>query len=122
MTEYLEEREVPIDPQIATALFYGIASETQNLGRETKSTDIMASQFLYPYIPMSISGCSARLQYPPLPRDYFRLIGHALQNAAVYEDVVITLLEEVFYPDAVAEVADFLLRLDVARWSACLAP
>ena len=118
-TEYLQEGEVPIDPQIATALFYGISSETQNLGRETQSADIVASQFLYPYVNKRLLG---EIQYPPLPRDYFRLIGQALQNTVVYEDIAVTLLGEVFYPDAVAEVADFLLRLDVAHWSACLAP
>ena len=50
VTEYLEAAEVPLEPRIATALFYGIASETQHLGRETYATDILASQYLYPYV------------------------------------------------------------------------
>lgn len=118
VTEYLEEAEMPIDPLIATALFYGISSETQYLGRETKPADIMACQFLYPYVNKRLLG---EIQSPPLPRDYFVLIGRAIHNAVLYGDTVVTILEEVPYPDAVAEVADFLLRLDSARWAACLA-
>jgi hypothetical protein len=34
MTEYLREAKVPIESKLATALFYGIAAETQDLGRE----------------------------------------------------------------------------------------
>jgi hypothetical protein len=79
----------------------------------------MACQFLYPYVNKRLLG---EIQYPPLPRDYFRLIGQATHNAVLYGDTVVTILEEVLYPDAVAEVADFLLRLDIAHWSACLAP
>ncbi len=33
VTEYLQEAEVPVDPIVATALFYGKSSETQHLGR-----------------------------------------------------------------------------------------
>ena len=119
VTEYLQEAEVPIDPRVATALFYGISSETQHLGRETKPTDIIASQFLYPYVNKRLLG---EIEHPPLPRDYFRLIGQAVHNAVLYGDAVVTALAVVPYPDAVAEVADFLLRLEITKWSMCLAP
>ncbi len=119
ITEYLQQAEVPIDPRIATALFYGISSETQHLGRETKPADIVACQFLYPYVNKRLLG---EIEHPPLSRDYFRLLGQALHSAVLCGDVVLTVLDPVPYPDAVAEVADFLLRLDTAQWSVCLAP
>jgi nanoRNase/pAp phosphatase (c-di-AMP/oligoRNAs hydrolase) len=119
LTEYLEEAEVPIDPRVATALFYGVSSETQHLGRETKPADIMACQFLYPYVNKRLLG---EIEHPPLSREYFRLIGQAVHNTVLYGDAVVTLLDSVPYPDAVAEVADFLLRLEISQWSVCLAP
>ena len=119
LTEYLQEAEVPIDPRVATALFYGISSETQHLGRDTNPTDIVASQFLYPYVNKRLL---SEIEHPPLSREYFRLVGQAVHNAVLYGDTVVTLLEAVPYPDAVAEVADFLLRLDSVKWSVCLAP
>lgn len=119
LTEYLQEAETPVDARVATALFYGISSETQHLGRETKPTDIIASQFLYPYVNKRLLG---EIEHPPLSRDYFRLVSQAVNNAVLYEDVVVTMLAAIPYPDAVAEVADFLLRLETAGWSVCLAP
>lgn len=118
VTEYLEEGEIALDSRIATALFYGISSETQYLGREATPADILACQFLYPYVDKRLLG---EIQYPSLHHDYFRLIGQAMHNTMLYEDTAITILEDVPYPDAVAEIADLLLRLDEAQWAACLA-
>ena len=118
VTEYLEEGEIPFDPRIATALFYGISSETQYLGREATSADIMACQFLYPYVDKRLLG---EIQSPSLRRGYFRLIGQAMYNTMLYDDIVVTILDDVPYPDAVAEVADLLLRLDEAQWAVCFA-
>jgi nanoRNase/pAp phosphatase (c-di-AMP/oligoRNAs hydrolase) len=119
LTEYLQEAEVPIEPRVATALFYGISSETRQLGRETKPGDIVASQFLYPYVNKRIL---SEIENPPLPRSYFSLIGRAIRSAVLYGDVLVARVESVPYPDAVAELADFFIRLDEAAWAVCLAP
>ena len=118
VTEYLAEGEVPVETRIATALFYGISSETQYLGREAAPADIIACQFLYPYVDKRLLG---EIQYPLLHRDYFHLIGQAVHNTMLYDDIAVTILEEVPYPDAVAEMADLLLRLDELQWAACFA-
>ncbi len=119
VTQYLQEAEVPLNPQVATGLFYGISSETRHLGREAKSADIVASQFLYPYVNKRLLG---EIEHPRLSRDYFRLIGHAVHSAVLYDDVMVTILETIPYSEAVAEVADFLMRFEGAVWSLCLAP
>ena len=119
MTEYLQAAEVPLNSQVATALFYGISSETQHLGREAKSADIVASQFLYPYVNKRLLG---EIENPLRTRDYFCLIGQAIHAAVMYGDVVVAILESVPYSEAVAEVADFFMRLEGAMWSLCIAP
>lgn len=119
VTEYLQQAEAPVDPRIATALFYGISSETQHLGRETMPHDIVASQFLYPYVNKRLLG---DIQTPQLTHIYFRVIAQAINSALMYGDTVVTYLDSVPYPDAVAEVADYLMRLETAMWSVCLAP
>jgi nanoRNase/pAp phosphatase (c-di-AMP/oligoRNAs hydrolase) len=119
LTSYLQEIEAPIDAALATVLFYGISAETQHLGRETIPADIQASQFLYPYIDKRLLGS---IENPPLTRDYYQLINRATEAAVLYGDVVAVVLESVPFPDAVAEVADFLLRLESASWTFCLAP
>jgi len=118
LTEYLRESKLDVEPKIATALFYGIAAETQDLGREATAADIEASHFLYPY---ANKRRLAKIENARVPREYFRVFREAIDHAALYDHkVVVSLLGDVQYPDMVAEVADFLLRLDGAEWSAAI--
>lgn len=118
LTEYLRESKLDLEPKIATALFYGIAAETQDLGREATAADIEASHFLYPY---TNKRRLAKIENARVPREYFRVFREAIDHAALYDHkVVVSLLGDVQYPDMVAEVADFLLRLDGAEWSAAI--
>jgi len=55
-----------------------------------------------------------------VPREYFRVFREAIERAALYDKVVVSMLGEVQYPDMVAEVADFLLRLDEVEWAAAI--
>ncbi len=114
LTEYLEEAHIDVESKIATALFYGINAETQDLGRESTPNDIAACQFLYPY---TNKRRLAKIENARVPREYFKVFRDAIEEAVLYDKVVISVLHEVQYPDMVAEVADFLLRLDEAEWA-----
>lgn len=118
ITEYLQELEVPIDSRLATALFFGISSETQRFARETMSADIVASQFLFPYVDKRLLGV---IETPTLTRSYFHLMVDAVRSTVVCDNVVVTILGSVPYSDAVAEVADLFVRLEDANWAVCLA-
>jgi nanoRNase/pAp phosphatase (c-di-AMP/oligoRNAs hydrolase) len=117
LTEYLRESRLEIETKIATALFYGIAAETQDLGREAKAADIHASQFLYPH---TNKRRLAKIENARVPREYFRGFRDAIEEAMIYEKVVMSSIGDVRYPDMVAEVADFLLRLDQVEWAVAM--
>ncbi|MGH7895917.1 MAG: DHH family phosphoesterase [Candidatus Binatia bacterium] len=118
LTEYLQESKLAVEPKIATALFYGINAETQDLGREATPADIEASHFLYPH---TNKRRLAKIENARVPREYFRVFREAIDRAVLYGDrAVVSLLGEVQYPDMVAEVADFLLRLDSVEWAAAI--
>jgi nanoRNase/pAp phosphatase (c-di-AMP/oligoRNAs hydrolase) len=117
LAEYLRESRLPIDAKIATALFYGIAAETQDLGREATAADVAASMFLYPY---TNKRRLAKIENARVPKEYFKGFRDAIEEAKVYDKVVISVLHDVQYPDMVAEVADFLLRLDGIEWAAAM--
>jgi nanoRNase/pAp phosphatase (c-di-AMP/oligoRNAs hydrolase) len=114
LTEYLEESHANVESKIATALFYGINAETQDLGREATPNDVAACQFLYPY---TNKRRLAKIENARVPREYFKAFRDAIEEAMLYGTVVISVLHDVQYPDMVAEVADFLLRLDEAEWA-----
>ncbi len=117
LAEYLADTRLVVETKIATALFYGITAETQDLGREATAADTDACHFLYPY---TNKRRLAKIEYARVPRDYFRVYRDAIEEAVIYDRAVIATLGSVRYPDVVAEVADFLLLLDEVVWSMVL--
>jgi nanoRNase/pAp phosphatase (c-di-AMP/oligoRNAs hydrolase) len=118
MTEYLRELGMRPSVLLATALFYGISSETRHLARDTRAADVRCSRYLYRYVDPRTLGA---IESPALERSYFSWMSRAAENALLVGDVALTLLESVPYPDAVAEVADLMIRVEGVRWAACLA-
>ena len=117
LTEYLMDTRLRVDTKIATALFYGIMAETQDLGREASDPDMAASHFLYPH---ANKRRLAKIENARVPREYFAAFRQAIESAVIYDRAVISVLGAVRYPDMVAEMADFLLRLDEVDWAAAL--
>lgn len=112
--EYVQASGIPLPENLLTALFYAIKSETQELGREAGYADREAYLSL---LPRADKQAIARIQRARVPRTYFRAFQVAIDNARVYGRTVITDLREVDTPDMVAEIADFLLRLEGADWA-----
>ena len=81
MCEYLAVADVPIDAQLATALFYGIKSDTLGLSRHTSDLDIWAYSTLRHLIQTELLN---RIEHVQLPRTYFRSISDALANTTIY--------------------------------------
>ena len=81
MCEYLAVADVPIDAQLATALFYGIKSDTLGLSRHTSDLDIWAYSTLRHLIQTELLN---RIEHVQLPRTYFRSISDALASTTIY--------------------------------------
>jgi nanoRNase/pAp phosphatase (c-di-AMP/oligoRNAs hydrolase) len=107
--EYLLAQEVPVGDRLATALFYAIKSDTQDLGREANRPDQEAYLELFPR-------ASTKLLYlitnPRQPVEYFRTMRRVLDRALLYGRCMVVEMGDVAFPELVAEMADFLLRLD----------
>ncbi len=115
--EYLKHLEINIDTQLATALLYGIRSDTQDLGRETIKADMDALYFVY---PLANKRMLSQIQRGSFDREYFQILVKAFMNARIYQNnVIITSLERVDNPGMIGEVADLLLRDDNASCTIC---
>lgn len=114
--EYLIEAGITPDTPLATALLYGIRSDTQDLGRESSRYDIEAIEFLYPFANKRMLGV---IQRGKVPRVYYQMLTDALRNARVQGPAIITNLGEIDNPDMISEVADLLLREDETTWTMC---
>src|SRR5262249_2537592 len=116
LTEALAAAGTEPPTRLATALAYGIGSETQNLAREADPRDVAAYLSL---MPKSNTRLLGRIQFPPRERSFFEIIGRAIQNAFVYKTVIGVHLGRVHHPDHVAQMADFLLTHEKMHWSIC---
>jgi nanoRNase/pAp phosphatase (c-di-AMP/oligoRNAs hydrolase) len=114
--EYLIEAGITPETPLATALLYGIRSDTQDLGREASRFDIEAIEFLYPFANKRMLSI---IQRGKVPRVYYQMLTDALRNARVQGPAIITELGEIDNPDMIAEVADMLLREDETSWTMC---
>ncbi len=114
--EYLSEAHLEPSLSLATALTYGIQSDTGDLGRKTTKADIHAFQSLY---PLANPRALARIRRQPLPVTYFRVLATGLQNATLCGSVVTTFLGNIDNPDMAGEVADLLLRNELSTWALC---
>jgi len=116
LVEYLIEAGITPETPLATALLYGIRSDTQDLGREASRFDIEGIEFLYPFANKRMLGI---IQRGKVPRVYYQMLADALKNARVQSPAVLTELGEIDNPDMIAEVADLLLREDETTWTIC---
>lgn len=114
LTHFLILAGVPIPPDLATALLYGIRSETQDLGREVHPLDLEAYHSL---VPLSDPAKLAAIAKPSLSRSYYMQLSDALDAILVGPTVAICPLGNVPDPDFVPEMADFAVRMEGVRWS-----
>lgn len=113
LTEYLRAAGVETPPPLATALYYGIVSETQHLGREVTRRDIEAATFLFPLVKHQLI---SRIEHPRRGREFFQQLHHALEQAFTYKSFVGARLHQVNHPGFVAQFADLLLSLRRSTW------
>lgn len=115
--QYLEAAQVIPDPILATAIYYGIQTDTRSLSRGDSLVDRVVYKKVLDLIDRSLL---ARVEQARLPRDYYRAYSKGLQVARVYGSVVIAYQGEMHRPDFSAEMADLLIRLENIRAVFCL--
>jgi nanoRNase/pAp phosphatase (c-di-AMP/oligoRNAs hydrolase) len=116
LLEYLQQADLIPDVPLATALLYAIRSDTQDLGREATQADIRAIEFLF---PIANKRMLSEIQRGSVPKEYFRMLSEALQNARIYGQSIVTHIGQINNPDMIGEVADLFLREDETNWTMC---
>ena len=116
MASVLFDLRVKLPKNLATAMLYGVLSETKDLGRETAPLDLKMYKELHAQSDMQILSL---IQNPVRGKEFFKTIQRAIQNAFVVQRVIGVHLKEVESPDLVSQVADFLLAYEKVRWSIC---
>lgn len=108
ITEYYKNLGIKPDTLTATALYYGIKTDTFGSARGSIQADVDMLSYIFPYI--SISKLS-KIETPDMPNFYFRNIKKAINKAVIIDRLLFCDLGNVRNPDLIAEMSDFLLRM-----------
>jgi nanoRNase/pAp phosphatase (c-di-AMP/oligoRNAs hydrolase) len=115
--QHLEAAGVQPDVRLATAIFYGIQSDTQGLSRGGTALD----QEIYFKLVSSIDREKlAQVEQAVWPREDFQAFNCGLEASKIFGGVVISYLGALHRPDFLAEMADMLIRLENIRAALCM--
>lgn len=117
LTEYLQAVDLEPPEPLATALFYGIKTDTMGLARGAGLADVAAYYYLQSLVDID---ALIEVERAQVPAGYFKSFVSAFQAAHVYGSFVLSYLGPMGYPDLAAEIADQLLRLEGIQWVLCM--
>lgn len=114
MTEYLRAAKITPSPRLATALFYGIKTDTDAFVRESLPKDINAFQYLYRYANMNTI---KKIESSEITRDTLDQLRFAMEHLTLVRDKAFVYMDKLSNPDHLVIIADFFMKLAEAQWS-----
>ena len=115
MTEYLITADEKISERLATALLYGIRSDTLALSRRVTDVDLQAFTHLTPLANYSVL---RQMDRPELPLSFAHILANAMKRMVVKDHVVVLNLGAVERDDLIVQMADFCLQFEGVAWVA----
>jgi nanoRNase/pAp phosphatase (c-di-AMP/oligoRNAs hydrolase) len=113
-TEYLRAAGMEPSQRLATALLYGIKTDTLFLERGSNLADLNAFNFLY---PLANKAMISRIERPALPREDLEAMGRALSRLQIDNGVAVIHLGEINREDVIPQMAEFCLQIEGVDWS-----
>ena len=113
---YLMHAGVTPSAQAATALHYGIRTDTADLSRNVSELDVQVVEFLSHNVDRQ---ALAAITNPSLPVAYFRTLKDALSKVRLYDGLALCSLGRTTSAEMVAEVADLFLRMEGTKAVFC---
>ncbi|HUI93160.1 MAG TPA: DHH family phosphoesterase [Chitinivibrionales bacterium] len=116
VTEYLLAANCPINPKLATALFYGIKTDTGDMGRDSTAEDLECYKHLFLRMNHSLL---AKIENPDRDVAFFKIVHRAAVTMLAYGSFGYIPLGHVASPDYVAEMADLFHSLENIDITVC---
>ena len=114
MTQYLRAGKIKPSAKLATALFYGIKTDTMNFQRKAVIEDVNAFQFLFRYVNVHIAHSIDQAEMTPDFLKYYRI---ALEFMRVRKQRISVHIGPVSNPDICVSIADFFMKIHDIAWS-----
>jgi len=114
MTEYLKAAGIRPSPRLATALFHGIKTDTDNFVRGALQNDINAFRYLYRFTNVNII---KKIESSEMTRRTLGSYRLAIERLILLKNIAFIHMGEVDNVDHLVIIADFFIRLAEATWS-----
>jgi nanoRNase/pAp phosphatase (c-di-AMP/oligoRNAs hydrolase) len=114
LTEYLREARIKPSLRLATALFYGIKTDTANFERPAVEADVRAFHYLFEFTRRPLV---RRLEFAEFDLSMLRYFQLALNRYRIRHNRLYSFLGQVAAPDILVILADFFLRAGEISWT-----
>ena len=114
LTEYLRSAKIKPSTKLATGLYHGIKTDTNDFKGRTQIEDVRAFQYLFRYANIHLA---SKIEKVDLRFDLLKYFSIALQNMRRRKGKVYIHLGNVVNPDVCVLIADFFMRINTVTWS-----
>jgi len=109
MTKYIQEFDMGVTEEVATALLYGIRAETLDFKRDTSPADLTAAAYLYPF---ANHDTLEQVESPSMSPETLDVLAEAITNREVQGSHLVSNAGFLTDREALAQAAQHLLNLE----------
>lgn len=114
LCEYLRTAKIRPSARLATALFYGIKTDTNNFVRNTVSSDIEAFRYLYEFANINII---KKIESSEIAKKNIPDFKTAMEKLTFVDHIAFIHMGNVASADTLVMLADFFMKMAEATWS-----
>ncbi len=114
LTEYLREARIKPSLKLATALYYGIKTDTSNFERPAVEADVRAFHYLFGFTRRPLV---RRLEFAEFSLPMLKYFQIALNRYRIRHNRLFAFLGAVNAPDILVMLAEFFLRIGEISWT-----
>jgi nanoRNase/pAp phosphatase (c-di-AMP/oligoRNAs hydrolase) len=118
LTKYVQEFDLSLPEEVATALLYGIRAETLDFKRDTTPADLTAAAYLYPF---ANHDTLEQVESPSMSPETLDVLAEAIRNRQVKGSHLVSNAGFIRDRDALSQAAQHLLNLEGITTSAVFA-
>lgn len=109
MTRYVQELDFELSSNLATALLYGIRTDTNEFKRNTSAADLTAAAYLYAFVDQDLL---AQIETPSMSPEAMDVLGVAIRNKKIEGSYLVSNVGFIHDRDTLPQAADYLLKLE----------
>jgi len=114
LTEYLKAAKIRPSARLATALFLGIKTDTNDFQRPSINADIQAFQYLFRYANTYLA---RKIEQADLQVEFLSYFKKAIDSHVISRNRIYVHLGKINNPDICVIIADFFMRINTVTWS-----